>query len=78
MFAEVLHSSTGNTLEPSRFTEMKVVHMSYNMQKNLLLLAVYATSILVTAVAVRDLSRGFGLATAGWVLLYVGLKKLNS
>ncbi|MEO3931437.1 hypothetical protein WMO79_01300 [Micrococcaceae bacterium Sec7.4] len=57
---------------------MKVVHMSYNMQKNLLLLAVYATSVLVTAVAVGDLSQGFGLATAGWVLLYVGLKKLQS
>lgn len=57
---------------------MKVVNLSYKVQKFLLLLAVYATSIVVTSVVVGDLSRGFGLATVGWMLLYAGLKKLNS
>ena len=57
---------------------MKVVNMSYKVQKFLLLLAVYATSILVTSVVVGDLSQGFGLATAGWIGLYAVMKKLTS
>ncbi len=52
--------------------------MSYKVQKFLLLLAVYATSILVTSVVVGDLSQGFGLATAGWIGLYAVMKKLTS
>ena len=51
--------------------------MSYRMQKFLLLLAVYVTSILITSMVVGDLSRGFGFATVGWMGLYVALKKLN-
>lgn len=57
---------------------MKVVNMPYNVQKFLMLLAVYATSIIITSVAVGDLAQGFGLATAGWILLYAAVKKLAS
>lgn len=55
---------------------MKVVNMSYNLQKNLILLGVYTTSVIFTSVAVGDLSQGFGLATGGWILLYAAVKKL--
>lgn len=51
--------------------------MSYKMHKFLALLAVYATSIILTSVALGDLSRGFGLATAGCIVGYAVLAKLS-
>jgi hypothetical protein len=47
------------------------------MHKFLALLALYATAVIITSVAVGDLSRGFGLATAGCIVGYAVLAKLS-
>jgi hypothetical protein len=57
---------------------MKVGIMSNRMHKFLAALTLYATSIIITSIVVGDLSRGFGLATAGCIVGYVALKRLTS